>query len=113
MNILQKLKSPETFCVTINDPGLVDESKIIKKINYEHPLFTNESVSAQKKIKEINSNSRILFCGAYCGYGFHEDGLKSALDVWILANTGVSATADPLVHWIEPQLTFLKHNNHY
>ena len=81
MNILQKLKSPETFCVTINDPGLVDESKIIKKINYEHPLFTNESVSAQKKIKEINSNSRILFCGAYCGYGFHEDGLKSALDV--------------------------------
>lgn len=81
MNILQKLKSPETFCVTINDPGLVDESKIIKKINYEHPLFTNESVSAQKKIKEINSNSRILFCGAYCGYGFHEDGIKSALDV--------------------------------
>ena len=81
MNILQRLSSPETFCVTINDPGVVDPTKIIKKINYEHPLFTYESVSAQKKINEVNANKRVLFCGAYCGNGFHEDGLKSALNV--------------------------------
>lgn len=81
MNILQSLSSQRTYCVSLNSDGLVDSSKIIKNLNYEHPLFTVESLDAQKRKNEISGKNNTFYCGAYWHNGFHEDGVVSALDV--------------------------------
>ena len=81
MNILQTLKSKKVYCVTLNNITSIDESKIIKKIIYHHPLFDLESVKAQNQKNKICGSNNTYFCGAYWGYGFHEDGVNSALDV--------------------------------
>ncbi len=81
MNILQSLSSDKTYCVTINNTHDLDKNKIIKEIIYHHPLFTKESVDAQKQKSIICGNNKTYFCGAYWGYGFHEDGVNSAMDV--------------------------------
>lgn len=89
MNILQSLKSKDVFCVTINDPGLIEKNKIIKTINYSHPLFSISSLNAQSKRSLINGKNNTFFTGAYWGYGFHEDGVNSALDVCNHFNMGL------------------------
>ena len=81
MNILQSLDAPETFCVTLNSNGLINPSKVIKKLKYDHPLFTVEGIAAQKRKHEISGVNNTYFCGAYWRNGFHEDGVISALDV--------------------------------
>ncbi len=81
MNILQSLKSRKTYCVTLNEGQEIRPSEVLRKINYEHPQFDLPAVKAQKRKSEINGVNRTWFCGAYWGYGFHEDGVKSALDV--------------------------------
>lgn len=80
MNILQGLDSRETFCVTLNHTAAIDETKIIKRMEYDHPVFTPESVLAQQRQGEINGINRTYFCGAYWRNGFHEDGVVSALN---------------------------------
>ena len=79
MNILQGLKSPTTYCVTLNDSDRVNPSKIITHITYDHPWFTRESVAAQRRQREVNRGNRTTYCGAYWRNGFHEDGVVSAL----------------------------------
>ena len=81
MNILQSLDAKPDFLVTLNSLGEIDPSKIIKKIDYHHPLFTVEGVNAQKKKNQISGQNNTFYCGAYWGNGFHEDGVNSALDV--------------------------------
>ena len=81
MNILQTLKSKKVYCVTINNTTSIDDRKIIKKIKYHHPLFDILSVKAQQQKNKICGQNNTYFCGAYWGYGFHEDGVNSALDV--------------------------------
>jgi predicted NAD/FAD-binding protein len=81
MNILQRLDCDETFCVTLNSNDLIDQKKIIKELNYEHPLFTHESVKAQARKNEISGVNNTYYCGAYWRNGFHEDGVVSALEV--------------------------------
>ena len=81
MNILQSIKSEYTFCVTLNDHNSVNKEKIIKKIVYHHPLFTVDSIKAQKRKHEISGVNNTYYCGAYWRNGFHEDGVVSALDV--------------------------------
>ncbi len=80
MNILQSLKSAETFCVTLNRTADVDPKKILRKLTYHHPLYNRAAVAAQPRWREING-PRTYYCGAYWGFGFHEDGVKSALAV--------------------------------
>ena len=80
MNILQSLQCSETFCVTLNNSCAIDESKIIKRLNYMHPLFTQETISAQQRHSELNGTNRCYYAGAYWRYGFHEDGVVSALN---------------------------------
>ena len=89
MNILQSLKSKNVFCVTINDPGLIEQKKIIKIINYSHPLFSKSSLNAQSNKNLINGKNNTFFSGAYWGYGFHEDGVNSALEVCKHFNMGL------------------------
>ena len=81
MNILQSLKSDRTFCVSLNSGDLIDQSKVIKHLNYEHPLFTLSSINAQGRKHEVSGKNNTYYCGAYWRNGFHEDGVISALDV--------------------------------
>lgn len=81
MNILQSLQSPVEFCVTLNSPKRIDPSKIVKQLVYHHPVYTPHGIKMQKRHDQINGINRTYFCGAYWGYGFHEDGVKSALAV--------------------------------
>jgi predicted NAD/FAD-binding protein len=81
MNMLQNLAMPKDICVSLNMEEYIDPKKVIKKIIYEHPVFTTDAILAQKRHKEIDGIDKIHFCGAYWGSGFHEDGLNSALSV--------------------------------
>ena len=81
MNILQSINCKETLCVTLNDYNSVDKSKVLKKITYQHPLFTVAGIDAQKRKSEISGVNNTHYCGAYWRNGFHEDGVLSALDV--------------------------------
>ena len=79
MNILQSLDSEEEFCVTLNNEDAINPDKIIKKIKYAHPIFTPDGIAAQTRQAEINGPQHTYFCGAYWRFGFHEDGVWSAL----------------------------------
>ena len=81
MNILQSLDCDEIFCVTLNDHQSVDKSKVLKKITYQHPLFTVKGIEAQKRKLEISGVNNTYYCGAYWHNGFHEDGVVSAIEV--------------------------------
>jgi predicted NAD/FAD-binding protein len=79
MNILQSIAAPEEFCVTLNLPEGIDEGKKIGSYVYHHPQYSLHAPAAQQRHKEISGRNRTHYCGAYWGYGFHEDGVKSAL----------------------------------
>ena len=79
MNILQSIQAPVQFCVTLNNDRAVSRKHIIKKIIYEHPIYTPDTVSAQQRQSEINGVQRTYYCGAYWRNGFHEDGVVSAM----------------------------------
>lgn len=82
MNILQNFKDADsTFLVTLNRSAEIDESKVIERFNYAHPVFTQDGVAAQARHSEISGHNRTHFCGAYWFNGFHEDGVNSGLRV--------------------------------
>jgi predicted NAD/FAD-binding protein len=81
MNILQRIESDSTFCVTLNNSKDIDPSKILGSYYYAHPQFTNKAIAAQARRGEISAQQGLHFCGAYWYNGFHEDGVRSALDV--------------------------------
>ena len=80
MNILQGLDASKQYCVTLNNTDAIDPGKILRVIQYGHPIFTERAVLAQGRHREINGARRTYFCGAYWRYGFHEDGVVSAID---------------------------------
>jgi predicted NAD/FAD-binding protein len=81
MNILQSLPSPETFCVSLNLQDKIDPKKVLRTFQYDHPVYTHEAVESQKNWGLISGKNNTHFCGAYWGFGFHEDGVKSGLKV--------------------------------
>ena len=81
MNILQTLDAPEEFCVTLNMPETINPDKIIESLVYHHPVYDPRSLQARRSQHELNGQNRTYYCGAYWGYGFHEDGVNSALAV--------------------------------
>ena len=78
MNILQALDCPQTLCVTLNRSAAIDPATILRRIVYQHPVFTTAAVAAQARLPEINGVNGSYYCGAYWRYGFHEDGVFSA-----------------------------------
>jgi len=80
MNILQSLKASRQLCVTLNYGEHIDPAKVIRKIDYHHPVFTAESLAAQRRHVELNGANQTYYCGAYWRNGFHEDGVVSALN---------------------------------
>lgn len=81
MNLLQTLKTNETYCVTLNRSHDIDPEKIIRQFVYDHPVFTSAREDAQSRHAEVINQNRSSFCGAYWANGFHEDGVSSALAV--------------------------------
>jgi predicted NAD/FAD-binding protein len=81
MNRLQSLDAPEQLCVTLNQTHRVDPAKVVRVIDYAHPVFTADGVAAQARHGEISGRARTHYCGAYWGWGFHEDGVASGLRV--------------------------------
>lgn len=79
MNILQGIDAHAQFCVTLNNSDKIDPKRVLKTIQYSHPVFTEQAVAAQSRHREINGANHTYYCGAYWRYGFHEDGVLSAL----------------------------------
>lgn len=79
MNVLQSLQADTQFLVTLNHTGAIDPAKIIRTIEYQHPVFDPVAVDAQARHRELNGARHTYFCGAYWRYGFHEDGVVSAI----------------------------------
>jgi predicted NAD/FAD-binding protein len=79
MNVLQSLDAPAQFLLTLNRSADVDPDRVLGSYVYHHPVYTTAAVAAQKRRHEINGSRRTYYCGAYWSYGFHEDGVKSAL----------------------------------
>ena len=81
MNILQQIDCDQTFNVSLNSTDKIDPNKILRVFTYHHPVFTMESIAAQQRKEEIQGQYHTWFCGAYWYNGFHEDGVRSALDI--------------------------------
>jgi len=86
MNNLQKIDSKRDIFVTLGNYPDADAEKVFKKIKYEHPLYSEQTIEGQKSIRSIQGNRKTYFTGAHLGYGFHEDGIKSSLEVIKIIN---------------------------
>jgi len=81
MNRLQALDADREFCVTLNRSDAIDPGKVLRTISYAHPVFTPEGARAQDRHHEISGRNRTHYAGAYWRWGFHEDGVASAVRV--------------------------------
>lgn len=81
MHLLQGIASPEPFVVTLNRTDAVDPSKLVARMRYHHPRFTRESVAASERLAVLDEGRHTHYAGAYFGFGFHEDGFRSAVKV--------------------------------
>ncbi|MGH7804511.1 MAG: NAD(P)/FAD-dependent oxidoreductase [Candidatus Binatia bacterium] len=81
MNRLQRLEAKRHYLVTLNDDSEIAPDRIIRRIAYEHPVYTMATLAGQARLRELNGERGTYFCGAYLGYGFHEDGARSGLEV--------------------------------
>ena len=81
LNNLQNLNCNDNFFLTLNSIYEINKENIIKKINFTHPYFNSETSRLQKDLNSLQGKKRTWYCGSYFGYGFHEDGLKSAINL--------------------------------
>ncbi len=81
MNMLQSIEAPQTFCVTLGGGDAVDPARVLGRARYDHPVMTSAGLAARSRRAEVSGPNRTHYCGAYWGYGFHEDGVVSGLAV--------------------------------
>ena len=81
MNLLQSIDCPEPLVVTLNRSADIDPTRVLRRMAYQHPVYSTASVAAQRRKSEISGQRNTWYCGAYWGWGFHEDGMRSAVDV--------------------------------
>ena len=81
LNKLQNLKTEKNYFLTLNPFVSIEDNKILKKVEFTHPFYDIKTVNAQKYLSELQGVNNSYFCGSYFGYGFHEDGLNSAIDI--------------------------------
>jgi predicted NAD/FAD-binding protein len=81
LNRLQGLTTPQQYCVTLNPDDGIDERQVLRRFVYRHPLYSAEAIRAQRHWGDVSGVNRTHYCGAYWFYGFHEDGLNSAVRV--------------------------------
>ncbi|MCO4821618.1 MAG: FAD-dependent oxidoreductase [Flavobacteriaceae bacterium] len=80
MNLLQNIDCPEPLIVSLNQSEHINDDKKLKTVYYQHPVYTMKTILAQSRKAEIQAKNNSYFCGAYWGWGFHEDGAKSAVE---------------------------------
>lgn len=81
MTRLQHLNTPQDYCVTLNPVRPIPDAHIIRGMDYAHPLYTFDALDTQTGLPELNGQQHTFYCGSYFGYGFHEDALRSAVQV--------------------------------
>ena len=81
MNLLQSLDTEKTYCVTLNATDSINPDSILYRTTYEHPVYTGKGFEVQERHSEISGLNRTHYCGAYWGFGFHEDGVRSGVRV--------------------------------
>lgn len=81
MNLLQGIRSATEFIVTLNATQRIDPARVLARMDYAHPIYTHASVAAQARWAQISGVNRSHWCGAWWGWGFHEDGLRSGVRV--------------------------------
>ena len=81
LNLLQNLKCDKNIFLTLNPISQISENKILKKVKFTHSYFDQKALDNQKKLNFLQNKKNILFCGSYFGYGFHEDGIKSSIEM--------------------------------
>jgi predicted NAD/FAD-binding protein len=106
LNRLQGLGLPGPLCLTLNPHCDIDPRKVVRRLEFQHPVFSLDAIDSQRRFDEINGLDRVSFCGAYWGYGFHEDGVNSALAVTRPFGLDLDALAHPTGHGqvLVPQL---------
>lgn len=77
MSLLQKLNTPQPLLVSLNATDRINPDRVLRRIRYRHPVYSTASVRARSRWEEISGQNRTHYCGAYWGYGFHEDGVRS------------------------------------
>ena len=80
MNLLQNIDCPEPLIVSLNQGNKIARDKVLRTLYYHHPVYNPKSLAAQSRKQEIQGRNRSYFCGAYWGWGFHEDGARSAVE---------------------------------
>ena len=81
LNLLQNLKCKDNIFLTLNPYFEIDKSKVLKKVRFTHPYFDQTALDNQSKLSILQNKKNLLFCGSYFGYGFHEDGIKSSIEM--------------------------------
>ena len=81
LNLLENLDIKKNIFLTLNPFKEIPESKILKKFKFTHPYYDQKALDNQKNLKDIQNKENLLFCGSYFGYGFHEDGIKSSIEM--------------------------------
>ena len=81
LNLLQNLRCNEDIFLTLNPYFEINQSKILKKVKFTHPYFDQSALDHQRELQNLQNKRNILFCGSYFGYGFHEDGIKSSIEM--------------------------------
>ena len=81
LNLLQNLKCEENIFLTLNPYFEIDKTKILKKVKFTHPYYDQKALDAQPELHKLQNKKDLLFCGSYFGYGFHEDGIKSSIEM--------------------------------
>ena len=81
LNKLQNLKTKKNYFLTLNPFIKIEDSKIMKKVEFTHPFYDLKMINSQKYLSKLQGVNNTYFCGSYFGYGFHEDGLNSGIEV--------------------------------
>ena len=81
LNLLQNLNTKKNIFLSLNPFYKIEKNKIIKEINFTHPYYDKAALDNQKRLKYIQNKNNTLYCGSYFGYGFHEDGIKSSIEI--------------------------------
>ena len=81
LNLLQNLRMDDDIFLSLNPFDKIDEKKIIKNVNFKHPYYDKEALENQVELNRLQNVNNTLFCGSYFGYGFHEDGISSSIDM--------------------------------
>ncbi len=81
LNLLQNLKIKKNIFLTLNPNYKISENQIYRKVQFSHPYYDYDALKSQEQLHLLQNKENILFCGSYFGYGFHEDGIKSSIDM--------------------------------